>query len=207
MVAGECQTKNMNEYDPDEQEETPPELDAGDIELLKTYGNGPYTLKIKDCEDEIKKHEKKVKELIGIKDSDTGLCIPSQWDLVADKQAIQEEQPLQVARCTKIIDESGTGEDCKYVINVKQIAKFVVGYELRVSYLRGLGVCGGLRRFRAIFMNRLRERRRWVVSFPILRPFLTETVPSAHRRASSTRCSAIRNEVRGWWNWVLVWAP
>ena len=75
MVAGECQTKNMNEYDPDEQEETPPELDAGDIELLKTYGNGPYTLKIKDCEDEIKKHEKKVKELIGIKDSDTGLCI------------------------------------------------------------------------------------------------------------------------------------
>ena len=134
----------MNEYDPDEQEETPPELDAGDIELLKTYGNGPYTLKIKDCEDEIKKHEKKVKELIGIKDSDTGLCIPSQWDLVADKQAIQEEQPLQVARCTKIIDESGTGEDCKYVINVKQIAKFVVGYELRVSYLRGLGVCGGL---------------------------------------------------------------
>ena len=66
---------------------------------------------------------------------------------------------------------------------------------------------GGLRRFRAIFMNRLRERRRWVVSFPILRPFLTETVPSAHRRASSTRCSAIRNEVRGWWNWVLVWAP
>ena len=30
-------------------------------------------------------------------------------------------------------------------------------------------------------MNRLQERRRWVVSFPILRPLLTETVPSAHR--------------------------
>ena len=27
-------------------------------------------------------------------------------------------------------------------------------------------------------MNRLQERRRWVVSFPILRPFFTETVPS-----------------------------
>ena len=27
---------------------------------------------------------------------------------------------------------------------------------------------GGLRRFHAIFMNRLQERRRWVVSFPIL---------------------------------------
>lgn len=31
---------------------------------------------------------------------------------------------FQVARCTKIIDQ-GT-EDAKYVINVKQIAKFVV---------------------------------------------------------------------------------
>jgi hypothetical protein len=38
---------------------------------------------------------------------------------------MQEEQPLQVARCTKIINP-GTDE-AKYVINVKQIAKFVVG--------------------------------------------------------------------------------
>lgn len=37
---------------------------------------------------------------------------------------IQNEQPLQVARCTKIID-AGT-EDPKYLINVKQYAKFVV---------------------------------------------------------------------------------
>merc|ERR1711934_761369 len=43
------------------------------------------------------------------------------------------EQPLQVARCMKIIDESGTGEDCKYVINVKQIAKFVVGLGEKVA--------------------------------------------------------------------------
>jgi hypothetical protein len=46
----------------------------------------------------------KVKELIGIKESDTGLSLPSQWDLVSDKQMMQEEQPLQVARCTKIIN-------------------------------------------------------------------------------------------------------
>jgi len=32
----------------------------------------------------------------GIKESDTGLAPPSQWDLVADKQMLQEEQPLQV---------------------------------------------------------------------------------------------------------------
>lgn len=44
---------------------------------------------------------------------------------------MQEEQPLQVARCTKIINP-GT-EDAKYIINVKQIAKFVVGLGDKVA--------------------------------------------------------------------------
>jgi len=39
----------------------------------------------------------------GIKESDTGLAHPGLWDLAADKQMMHEEQPLQVARCTKII--------------------------------------------------------------------------------------------------------
>ena len=38
---------------------------------------------------------------IGIKESDTGLAAPSQWDLVSDKQMMQEEQPLQVLIFTK----------------------------------------------------------------------------------------------------------
>lgn len=45
---------------------------------------------------------------------------------------MHEEHPLQVARCTKIIN-SGEGEDSKYVINIKQIAKFVVGLGERVA--------------------------------------------------------------------------
>ena len=68
--------------------------------------------------------------LTGIKESDTGLAPPSNWDLVADKQMLSE-QPLQVAHCTKIID-AGT-PDAKYMINVKQIAKFVVALGDRVS--------------------------------------------------------------------------
>ena len=44
---------------------------------------------------------------------------------------MQEEQPLQVARCTKIINAGE--EDAKYVINVKQIAKFVVGLGEKVA--------------------------------------------------------------------------
>lgn len=35
-------------------------------------------------------------EVAGIKESDTGLAHPSRWDLVSDRQAVQEEQPLQV---------------------------------------------------------------------------------------------------------------
>lgn len=37
---------------------------------------------------------------VGIKESDTGLAPPSQWDLVSDKQMMQEEQPLQVGFLT-----------------------------------------------------------------------------------------------------------
>mmetsp|Transcript_26417 Transcript_26417/g.82357 ORF Transcript_26417/g.82357 Transcript_26417/m.82357 type:complete len:439 (-) Transcript_26417:522-1838(-) len=130
--AGACQTKNANTYDDDDNNEVDaPALDAGDIALLKTYGLGPYTTAIKRMEKEIKEHQDKVKELVGIKESDTGLGLPSQWDLVADKQMMQEEQPLQVARCTKIID-AGT-DDAKYLINIKQIAKFVVGLGDKVS--------------------------------------------------------------------------
>lgn len=44
-----------------------------------------------------------------------------------------EEQPLQVARCTKIIQDEKDSEKSKYVINVKQIAKFVVNLGERVS--------------------------------------------------------------------------
>jgi len=74
---------------------------------------------------------KQINELKGIKESDTGLAPPSQWDLVADKRMMQEEQPLQVARCTKIIDKGS--EDAKYIINIKQYAKYVVGLADKVS--------------------------------------------------------------------------
>ena len=72
------------------------------------------------------------------------------WDLVGDKQMMSEEAPLQVARCTKIITAeadnaanssglpAGSSSNAqaapnKYVINVKQIAKFVVGLGEKVA--------------------------------------------------------------------------
>jgi 26S proteasome regulatory subunit T1 len=108
-------------------------------------------------EADLKNLAKAVDDVCGIRESDTGLAPPSRWDLVSDKQAMQEEQPLQVARCTKIIaapppDDglppgvagagappapgaagAAAGGEARYVINVKQIAKFVVGLGDRVS--------------------------------------------------------------------------
>ena len=88
-----------------------------------------------------------------MKESDTGLASPNLWDLAADKQRMGEMNSLQVARCTKIIPvneelaaaarsvnppgaeqgQKGADEQDKYVINIKQIAKFVVGLGERVA--------------------------------------------------------------------------
>ena len=46
---------------------------------------------------------------------------------------MSEDHPLQVARCTKIIQDEKDPDKSKYVINVKQIAKFVVKLGERVS--------------------------------------------------------------------------
>ena len=89
----------------------------------------------------------------GVKESDTGLASPNLWDLPADRSRMGEEHPLQVARCTKIIPldpnaaaaaravnpagavqgQKGADEQDKYVINIKQIAKFVVGLGERIA--------------------------------------------------------------------------
>lgn len=117
---GDAQRKVKGDGD----EEKIKALDESDIQILKTYGAGPYAQSIKKTEDDIAAKVKKVNELAGIKESDTGLAMPSLWDLPADKQALQTEEPLQVARCTKIIDADS--DHPKYVIHVKQFAKFVV---------------------------------------------------------------------------------
>jgi len=119
---GADQRKAKN--DTEEPEKEIKALDDRDIALLKSYGQGQYTKALKAVETDITEISKRVNELAGIKESDTGLAPPALWDLAADKQAMQSEQPLQVARCTKIINADS--EDPKYIINVKQFAKFVV---------------------------------------------------------------------------------
>lgn len=52
-------------------------------------GAGPYDKAIKKTEEDVQTILKRVNELSGIKESDTGLAPPALWDLAADKQALQ----------------------------------------------------------------------------------------------------------------------
>jgi len=106
-------------------------LDEDDVDIMRTYGVGPYTRPIAKVQDDSKDYISKINKLIGVKESDTGLAPPAQWDLEGDKQMMKQESPLQVARCTKIIDP-GT-DDTKYVIKIREFAKFVVGLGEKVS--------------------------------------------------------------------------
>ena len=64
-------------------------LTESDINLFKRYGKGPYTEPLKKVEAEIKDLNQKIVNLQGIKESDTGLSMPSQWNIEADKQMMK----------------------------------------------------------------------------------------------------------------------
>lgn len=59
-------------------------LDDEDINLIKRYGMSPYADNIKKTEEENKNFLTQINKMVGIKESDTGLSLPSQWDLVDD---------------------------------------------------------------------------------------------------------------------------
>ncbi|KAK9234272.1 P-loop containing nucleoside triphosphate hydrolase protein [Lipomyces kononenkoae] len=120
------------EDEPEKEEKIVP-LSEDDVAVLKTYGAAPYAASLKKLEKDIKDVQGRVNDKIGVKESDTGLAPPHLWDIMADRVRMAEEQPLQVARCTKIIQSAEDPEKSKYVINVKQLAKFVVGLGERVS--------------------------------------------------------------------------
>ena len=70
--------------DKKEKDEAGAELTASDIKLLKRYGKGPYNDSLNRTETEIKNLNQKITTLCGIKESDTGLALPAQWNLPSD---------------------------------------------------------------------------------------------------------------------------
>lgn len=110
---------------PPEPERAPQAMDETDVGIFKRFGMTPYTQRIKAVEEENKALVEEIRRVCGIKESDTGLALPSQWNLSQDKMLLAEH-PLHVAVCNKIIDKH-LPESRKYFITLKQIAKFVVG--------------------------------------------------------------------------------
>ncbi|CRL00380.1 CLUMA_CG013648, isoform A [Clunio marinus] len=115
--------KVKKQQDNQQDDETYKELDESDIEVIKNYGRGVYDNAIKKTEQDIEEAIKRINEISGVAESDTGLAPPTLWDLAADKKLLQENF-LQVARCTKIFNADT--DDPMYIINIKQYGKFVV---------------------------------------------------------------------------------
>lgn len=117
MVADEKREEN--------DKQTPDPLDDEEIEILKGYGISPYANRIQEASDEIEKISKNIDKIRGIKESNTGLSHPALWDINGDAATLSTEQPLLVARCTKIV-EKPAGEPTQYVIDCRQMGKYVV---------------------------------------------------------------------------------
>ncbi|EZG65404.1 26S proteasome regulatory subunit S10b-like AAA+ ATPase, partial [Gregarina niphandrodes] len=113
---------------PTEQSTEPQGFDPNNVD---SYELGPYQKACGELDEAVKKLNDEILKATGIKEHDTGLAPQSQWDLQADRMALGESQGLQVATCTKILDADT--DEPKYVINIKQTAKFVVGLGDRVA--------------------------------------------------------------------------
>merc|ERR1719242_1836144 len=83
-------------------------LGAEEIKFMQNYGRAAYAATIK------------------------ALAHPSQWDMASDQQRLSQEQPLKVARCTRIIQGEGNDPN-KYMINLRNMAKYVVELGERVA--------------------------------------------------------------------------
>ena len=63
---------------PDEEEPEVQPLDEDDIDILRNYGIGPYTVPLRNAEGGVKNYLEKINKIIGIRESDTGLAPPAQ---------------------------------------------------------------------------------------------------------------------------------
>merc|ERR1719228_2437235 len=78
-------------------------LGAEEIKFMQNYGRAAYAATIKTLEKGLKSRLEDINKASGIQESDKGLAHPSQWDMASDQQRLSQEQPLKVARCTRII--------------------------------------------------------------------------------------------------------
>ena len=122
---GACQTvKSLKNKDGEKDEPEIISLDQDDIALLKLYGVGPYHKPAKEIEEFVRNKAESLNKRSGVKESETGLAAPVQWDLNGDQRTMQSENPLHVSRCLRILNKGQ--DDAKYIISIRDQAKYVV---------------------------------------------------------------------------------
>lgn len=95
-----------------------------EIGMVLSYGKNYYSDEIRALEIEIDTLFDQINLKLGTREVETGLAPPSQWNLIADKQRMQMDPTLQVARVVDILE--GYSEP-RYMISIRQMAKFIVG--------------------------------------------------------------------------------
>ena len=121
--------KQIDKNDPNEKEKVKM-TDEADIDIFKRYGKGLYSEKLKSMEDQVKKMSKDINVLCGIRESETGLALPSNWVIEQDKQALGEDS-LMVGRITKILEKNT--DHSRYIVHIRQMAKYVVDLHENLS--------------------------------------------------------------------------
>lgn len=83
--------------------------------MLKNHGQSTYSRKIKQVVNDIQQLLKKIISVV-LKSLTLAWPPPALWDLAANKQMLQGEQCLQVARCRKTVNADS--ENSKYIVSV-----------------------------------------------------------------------------------------
>lgn len=105
-------------------------IEEKDVGFILSYGKNYYADSIVERENEVKRLFEQVSLKLGTREVETGLAPPMCWDLLGDRNRIQNEPNLQVARVSKILDGY---EEQRYMICIKMIAKFIVGKGKRLD--------------------------------------------------------------------------
>jgi len=66
---------------PEDAEKKHKPADEADLDLYKRYIRGPYTDKLKTLQDDIDKLTKNVNSICGVRESETGIALPSNWQI------------------------------------------------------------------------------------------------------------------------------
>ena len=93
MTKQENQGKDDKKAD-DKKDDGGAPLTESDIALFKRYGKGPYAEAIKKSDEDIKKYNSLITALCGIKESDTGLALPAQWNIPQDMMMLKQDPTL-----------------------------------------------------------------------------------------------------------------